>query len=126
MAATAGLKVVNAAALPPARAVRLDAELAVVPGAVVSRTLVKSGGGSVTLFAFDAGQELSEHTAPFDALVQVLAGEVELTIGGAPVAARAGESVLMPAHVPHALRARTPFSMLLTMVRDVAREPSRA
>jgi len=118
MAATAGLKVVDAAALEPARAVRLDAVLPVVPGSVVSRTLVKSGGGSVTLFAFDAGQELSEHTAPFDALVQVLGGEVDLTIGGAPVVARAGETVLMPAHVPHALRARTPFTMLLTMLRE--------
>jgi quercetin dioxygenase-like cupin family protein len=71
----------------------------------------------VTLFAFDQGQELSEHTAPFDALVQVLDGCVELTIGGATVTPGAGESVLMPAGVPHAVRAPKRFKMLLIMVR---------
>ncbi len=111
------LSVVDPAALPPARPIRLATLLDYAPGAVVSRALVKAGGGSVTLFAFDVGQELSEHTAPFDALVEVLDGEVDLTIGGAPVPARAGETVLMPAGVPHALRARSAFKMLLTMVR---------
>jgi len=114
----ASLKVVDAAALPPAQAERLEGLVATGPGAVVSRTLMKSGGGTVTLFAFDAGQGLSEHTAPFDALVQVLEGEVDLTIGGRPVAARAGEAVLMPAGVPHAVTARTAFKMLLTMLRE--------
>ncbi len=113
-----GLTVIDPAALPPAQPVRLAALLDYAPGAVVSRALVKASGGSVTLFAFEAGQELSEHTAPFDALVEVLDGEVELTIGGAPVVARAGETVLMPAHVPHAVRARARFKMLLTMVRS--------
>ena len=116
--ALAGLKVIDPAALPAAAPVRLAALLDYAPGAVVSRALVKASGGSVTLFAFEAGQELSEHTAPFDALVEVLDGEVELTIGGAPVAARAGETVLMPAGVPHAVRARARFKMLLTMVRS--------
>lgn len=115
--ALAGLKVIDPAALPPAQPVRLVELLDYAPGAVVSRALAKASGGSVTLFAFEAGQELSEHTAPFDAIVEVLDGEVALTIGGAPVAARAGETVLMPAGVPHALVARTRFKMLLTMVR---------
>jgi len=112
------LKVLDPAALPPAAPVRLEAALDYVAGSVVSRTLVKAGGGSVTLFAFEAAQELSEHTAPFDALVQVLDGEAELTIGGALVVARAGETVLMPAGIPHAVRARQRFKMLLTMIRE--------
>jgi quercetin dioxygenase-like cupin family protein len=103
--------------LPPARPVRLADEVAYVPGSVVSRTLARAPGGSLTLFAFDAGQELSEHTAPFDAFVTVLDGKVELTIGGERVAAGAGETVLMPAGVPHAVRADGPFKMLLAMVR---------
>ncbi len=103
--------------LHPAQAVRLDQEVGYVPGSIVSRTIARAPGGSLTLFAFDAGQELSEHTAPFDALVQVLDGAVELTIGGERVAARSGETVLMPAGVPHAVRAAEPFKMLLSMVR---------
>jgi len=118
--ATAGLKVIDPAALPPAQAVRLETLLDYAPGGVVSRVLTKASGGSVTLFAFEAGQELSEHTAPFHALVQVLHGEVELVIGGEPVVARTGEAVLMPAHVPHAVRARGRFKMLLTMIRQPA------
>ena len=85
---------------------------------VVSRTLVKKPTGTITLFAFDRGQELSEHSAPFDALVHVLDGEVELTIGGEPVRAVAGELVTMPANIPHAVKAITPFKMLLTMIRE--------
>ena len=87
-------------------------------GGVLSRALVKKSGGTVTVFAFDEGQALSEHTAPFDAIVQVLDGEVELVIGGQQVPARAGQTVLMPANVPHAVNATTKFKMLLTMVRD--------
>ena len=86
-------------------------------GAVVSRTLLKREKGTVTLFAFDAGQGLSEHTAPFDALVHVLEGEAEITISGKPHRVRAGELLLMPASEPHALRALTQFKMLLTMIR---------
>ena len=86
--------------------------------AVVSRALVSGMAGSVTLFAFDRGQQLSEHTAPFDALVQVLDGEAQLTIGAKLVRARAGQMVLMPASVPHAVKAPERFKMLLTMIRN--------
>lgn len=103
--------------LPPARPLRLAEEVSYVSGSIVSRTLAKAPGGSLTLFAFDAGQELSEHTSPFDAFVSVLDGKVELTIGGERVPAQAGETVLMPAGIPHALRADGPFKMLLSMVR---------
>ena len=88
-------------------------------GAVVSRILLKRAGGSVTLFAFDEGQSLSEHTAPFDAVAHVLEGEALITIAGAPLTVRAGEIVLMPANQPHAVAARTRFKMLLTMIRPV-------
>ena len=87
-------------------------------GAVVSRTLVKRAGGTLTLFAFDVGQGLSEHTAPFDAVAHVLEGEAEITIAGAPLQVGAGEMVLMPANQPHAIAARTRFKMLLTMIRS--------
>jgi quercetin dioxygenase-like cupin family protein len=111
------MKVIDPAGLRPSTPTRLSAELDYVPGAVVSRTIARAKGGSLTLFAFDAGQELSEHTAPFDAFVQVLDGVVELTIGGERVVARSGETVLMPAGVPHAVRAEERFKMLLSMVR---------
>ena len=86
-------------------------------GAVVSREVVKKPTGTVTVFAFDAGQGLSEHTAPFDGLVYLLDGEAEITIGGKPVAAKAGDMVVMPANVPHALKAVERFKMLLVMIR---------
>jgi quercetin dioxygenase-like cupin family protein len=86
-------------------------------GAVVSRTLVDSGTGTVTVFAFDAEQGLSEHTAPFDALVQVVEGEGRFVIGGKPCDVGAGQILLMPANVPHAVRANRRFKMLLTMLR---------
>jgi len=88
------------------------------PAGIVSRTLIKRPTGTVTLFAFDAGQELSEHTAPFDALVQVVDGAVELTIGGSPIRLSAGQIVVMPAGIPHAVRAVERFKMLLTMIRS--------
>lgn len=106
-----GAAMPHSEALPVAELVNYQA------GAVVSRTLVKRPVGNVTLFAFDEGQGLSEHTAPFDALVQVLDGEVELTIGGKKVKAVAGQMVLMPANIPHALQATRQFKMLLTMIR---------
>ena len=84
---------------------------------IVSRTLAENAGGTLTLFAFDSGEGLSEHTAPFDAVVQVLDGEAELTIGGKTVTARAGQLVIMPANIPHALKATQRFKMLLTMLR---------
>jgi len=103
--------------LPPAAAVDLAGLVQVAAGAVVSRTLAKNDAGTITLFAFDAGQGLSEHSAPFDALVHVLDGQVELTIGGTAVPASAGQAVLMPANVPHALKAIRPFKMILTLLR---------
>src|SRR5580765_6715649 len=83
-------------------------------GAVVSRTLLKRGGGTVTLFAFDEGQALSEHTAPFDAIALVLEGEALITIAGTAITVRSGEMVLMPANQPHAVNAPSRFTMLLT------------
>ncbi len=103
--------------MPIAEAVQLPALVEYGAGSVVSRTLIKNAVGTLTLFAFDEGQELSEHSTPYDAFVQVLEGEAQLTIGGRPVPARGGQTVLMPANVPHALRATTRFKMLLTMIR---------
>ena len=106
--------------LPPAEPVELANLVAYQEGGVVSRTLVKKNGGTVTVFAFAKGQALSEHTAPFDAIVQVLDGDVELVIGGKKVPAKAGQTVLMPAGIPHAVNAITKFKMLLIMVREPA------
>ena len=86
-------------------------------GAVVSRTLLKRAGGTVTLFAFDEGQSLSEHTTPFDAIAHVLEGEALVTIAGTPLAVAAGQMVLMPADQPHAVMATARFKMLLIMLR---------
>lgn len=86
-------------------------------GAVVSRVLVRAATGTVTLFAFDEAQELSEHTAPFDALVHVLDGRTAITVGGARHEVKAGEMILLPANVPHAVEALTRFRMVLTMIR---------
>jgi quercetin dioxygenase-like cupin family protein len=85
-------------------------------GSIVSRQITKAEGGNVTLFAFDEGQELSEHTAPFDALVHVLDGEVEIKISGKPLLLKAGDGIIMPANEPHAVKAIGKFKMLLTMV----------
>jgi quercetin dioxygenase-like cupin family protein len=86
-------------------------------GAIVSKTLVEKETGTVTLFAFDAGQALSEHTAPFDALVQVTDGRAEIRIAGIPHLVKEGEMLIMPANKSHALKALTPFKMMLTMIR---------
>src|SRR6516165_11981231 len=87
-------------------------------GSIVSREIVKKPAGSVTVFAFDEGQGLSEHTAPFDALVQVLEGSAEITVTGKPLQARTGDAILLPANQPHAVKAGTRFKMLLTMIRS--------
>jgi quercetin dioxygenase-like cupin family protein len=87
-------------------------------GAVVSRILLKRETGNVTLFAFDAGQELSEHTTPYDALLQVAEGEAMITIAGKPHRLRAGDMIIMPAHQPHAVKAGSRLKMLLTMIRS--------
>jgi quercetin dioxygenase-like cupin family protein len=85
---------------------------------VVSRTVIDKPAGTITLFSFDKGQGLSEHTAPFDALVNVLEGEVEITISGKPSRVRQGEMLIMPANQPHALKAVTRFKMMLVMVKS--------
>ena len=86
-------------------------------GAVVSREIIKKPVGNVTLFAFDEGEGLTEHTSPFDALVHVLEGTAEITIAGKPHLVREGELILMPAHQPHALKAVQRYKMVLTMIR---------
>jgi len=85
--------------------------------AIVSRTLVDEEGGTVTLFAFDEGQGLSEHTAPFDALVIAVEGEVDVTVSGKVFHLKQGEVIMMPANEPHALKAVTEFRMILVMIR---------
>lgn len=103
--------------LPPAQPMALAEAVQYAPGSVVSRTLLKTDTGTLTLFAFDEGQGLSEHAAPFDALVQVLDGTATVMIGGKAVPTRTGELVLMPANVPHAVQPAGRFKMLLTMFR---------
>jgi quercetin dioxygenase-like cupin family protein len=105
--------------LPSGEALQLAELIAPAAHGIASRVLAKTGGGNVTLFAFDAGEGLSEHTAPFDALVLVLDGALTITIGGSPVAATPGSIVRMPANVPHALDASTPVRMLLIMLREI-------
>ena len=87
-------------------------------GAVVSRTLIDKKVGTVTIFAFDEEQGLSEHTAPFDAMAQILDGEAEVRISGQPFHLRTGEMIIMPANQPHSLRAITAFKMMLIMIRS--------
>ena len=86
-------------------------------GSIVSRVLLKNKGGTVTLFAFDQGEGLSEHTAPFEALVFVVDGDAEVEIAGKAYGVKSGETITLPADIPHAVRAATRFKMLLTMIR---------
>ena len=87
-------------------------------GSIVSRTLMDKGTGTVTLFAFDEGEGLSEHTAPFDAMVYVLDGEVEISISGKLHMLKEGEMIIMPANEPHAVKATSRFKMVLTMIKS--------
>ena len=105
-------------ALEAGMAMPLPAAIEYAEKSVVSRTLIDKKAGSLTLFAFDKDEGLSEHTSPYDAVVHVLEGRAELIIGGRSVLAAAGGLVIMPANVPHALRAKSRFKMLLTMIRD--------
>jgi quercetin dioxygenase-like cupin family protein len=105
------------AATPASQVLPIADLISYQEGAVVSRQIVKADAGNVTLFAFDLGQELSEHTAPFDALVHVLEGEVQISISGKPFTLKSGEAIVMPANEPHAVKALKPFKMLLTMIR---------
>lgn len=85
---------------------------------VVSKTIVKKSTGNITLFAFDQGEGLSEHTTPFDALVLILDGKAEITIGGNPTVVQEGQSIILPANIPHALKAIEKFKMMLTMIKS--------
>jgi quercetin dioxygenase-like cupin family protein len=96
----------------------LDGLIVYQEGAVVSRTVIDKPAGTVTVFAFDKGQGLSEHTAPFDALVNVIDGEAEITISGRPLRVKKGEMLIMPANDPHALKAVTRFKMMLVMIKS--------
>lgn len=107
-------------ALPPAEALTLDSLITHTPAGIASRVIARSAGGNVTLFGFDAGQELSEHTAPFDALLIVLHGTFDLTIGGQAVRATSGQVVRLPANVPHAVVAADQARMMLIMLRAEA------
>ncbi len=102
---------------PKSQVLKLVDLAAYQEGSVVSRQITKAEAGNVTLFAFDSGQELSEHTAPFDALVHILDGEAEVRLAGVPHSLSAGDAIIMPADVPHALKATSRFKMLLTMIR---------
>ncbi len=108
----------NSSDFPAAKAVDLADMVEYQSGSVVSRTILKKESGTLTLFAFDVGQSLSEHTAPFNAYVQVLDGEVELIIDGESIKANKGKTVLMPADIPHAVHAHEQFKMLLTMIKE--------
>jgi quercetin dioxygenase-like cupin family protein len=100
------------------KAQKLAELIAYSQDAVVSKTILDKPAGTITLFAFDKGQKLSEHTAPYDAVVQVLDGQALLTIGGKDVQVSAGQVIIMPTNVPHAVAAQERFKMLLTMIRS--------
>jgi quercetin dioxygenase-like cupin family protein len=102
---------------PKKQVLQVSELVAYQDGSVVSRVLLKAEAGNLTLFAFDQGQELSEHTAPFDALVHVLEGQAEIVISGQVFQVGAGEMIVMPANETHAVRALQKFKMLLTMIR---------
>lgn len=106
------------ATAPKSEILHLNEMASYQDGSVVSRQITKADAGNVTLFAFDKDQELSEHTAPFDALVHILDGSAEIKISGKPYELKEGDAIIMPANEPHALRALTPFKMLLTMIRN--------
>lgn len=98
-------------------AFNLEKEVSYSEGSVVSKTVIDKGIGNITLFSFDAGQGLSEHTSPFDAVVHIIDGESEITIDGKSQTVKTGEMIIMPANVPHALKAIKPYKMILTMIR---------
>lgn len=99
------------------KALTMSELVAYQDGSVVSKTLIDKKIGTLTLFSFDSGQGLSEHTAPYDAFVQVVDGEAEVTIGGQNHVVGAGQMIIMPANKPHSLQAVKPFKMLLVMIR---------
>ena len=97
---------------------RFDSSVDYSEHAIVSKTFIKNPSANITLFAFDKSQSLSEHTAPFDALVQIIEGEAEITINSKSHQLQAGESIIMPANIPHAVFAVEKFKMLLTMIKE--------
>lgn len=99
------------------KAIRFSDLIDYQAGSVVSKTIIQKGTGTVTLFAFDEGQGLSEHTAPFDALVSIVDGEAEIVISGESHTVKSGEAIIMPADKPHSLNALKKFKMLLVMIR---------
>ena|ERR1700690_2552950 len=103
--------------VPKSQVLKLDDLVSYQEGSVVSRQITKAEAGNVTLFAFDTGQELSEHTAPFDALVQLLDGTAEVRISGQAFALTVGDAIVMPANQPHSIKGTKRFKMLLTMIR---------
>jgi quercetin dioxygenase-like cupin family protein len=112
--------------IPPADALVLESLVAPAANGIASRVLAKAGGGSLTMFAFAAGQRLPEHTSPYEVFVQVLEGALTLTIAGAPVRATPGTIVRMPANTPHAVDAAEPTRMLLVMLRGGEKEVPRS
>jgi quercetin dioxygenase-like cupin family protein len=106
--------------LPPGELFMVDDLVTPTAHGIASRVLARTAAGNITLFAFDADEELSEHTAPFDALVLTLSGALALTVGGRELRTAAHSIVLMPANVPHAVRATAPSRMLLIMLREPA------
>jgi len=110
----------SAPIMPPAELVPLVSAISYTTQGIASRILSRTSGGNITLFAFDAGQALAEHTSPFEAFVMVLEGALTLTVGGTPVTATPGTIVRMPANVPHAVDAPSAAKMLLVMLRDQA------
>ena len=109
---------VTSSQIVAAQALSLASLVSYQEGAVVSRIILKREKGNVTLFAFDEAQELSEHTSPFDALVQGIEGDAEVTVAGKPISLNPGEVVLLPAEKPHAVKSITRFKMMLTMIRS--------
>ena len=102
---------------PSSQILSMDGLIDYQEGSIVSRVLLKSEAGNVTMFAFDMGQELSEHSAPYDALVQVMDGEAEIRISGKPFNLKSGQAIIMPANDPHAVMAVKQFKMVLTMLK---------
>ena len=102
---------------PKAQILELAGMASYQDGSIVSRQITKEEAGNITLFAFDAGQELTEHVSPYDALVQVLDGEAVITISGKPFNLKSGQAIILPSGEPHALSAPQKFKMLLTMIR---------
>lgn len=105
-------------AIEPSKIFTLVDSIEYAANAVVSKTIIKKATGTITLFAFDKEEGLSEHTAPFEAIVQILDGVAEITIGGNPQILRAGQGIILPANIPHALKATEKFKMMLTMIRS--------